>query len=393
MAPGYWPGSLIAMASKARAEKTFADLEPQLQDLSEWMFHHPERALQEFETSRRLAGWLEAYGAVTYPAYGLATAFEVTVGTQGPRVVLCAEFDALPEVGHACGHNLIATAALGAFASLAEQADELGVRVTLLGTPAEEAYGGKVDLIAAGAFDDAAAAMMVHPAAVDALDPNILAVRHISVEYRGKDAHAAFAPQVGINALDAFVQAYVNISTLRQSLYPTDKVHGIVTHGGDAPNIIPSRTTSSWYVRAPEAVRLAELSAKVDACFEAAARATGCALSITQSGHTYQELQTNSHLAATFAANAARLGRKLLRGDDLPVGATGSTDMGNVSQLIPSIHPFMSIDSLPAVNHQPEFAKHTLGPAGHRMLRDGALAMAWTIIDLAVEDGFGRLTD
>ena len=255
-------------AMKHRAQNAFQSVEGDLQQLSRWMYEHPEIAFQEHDTSARLAAFLEHHGfVVEYPAYGLDTAFEAKAGKGGPNVVICAEYDALPGVGHACGHNLIAGSALGAGVALAELTEELGITVTVLGTPAEERFGGKVDLIEAGAFDNVTAAMMVHPAPQDVLDPAMLAVSHIDVEFEGKASHAAFAPGEGLNALDAFVQSYVNVSTLRQTFGATDKVHGIITHGGDAPNVIPDFTRSSWYIRADSKVSLQELEARVHASF------------------------------------------------------------------------------------------------------------------------------
>lgn len=377
---------------KQRATTAYETVEADLRDLSRWMYEHPEIAHQEHDSSARLAAFLEHHGfRVEYPAYGLETSFEAKAGTAGPNVVICAEYDALPRVGHACGHNIIAAAALGAGTALAPLVDELGITVTILGTPAEERYGGKVDLLKAGAFEEVTAAMMIHPATRDVLDPVTLAVSHLEVEYHGRASHAAFAPQEGINALDAFVQAYVNISTLRQALLPTDKVHGIIEEGGDAPNVIPSYSRSSWYVRAESNVRLQELEARVHAAFEAAAVATGCDVEISQSGHPYDDMQTNHTLAALFAENSSSLGRSLSHGHEMPTGASGSTDMGNVSHKVPSIHPFLSIDSLPAVNHQPEFAAHTITPQGEKAIRDGALAMAWTVIDLAERELWDEL--
>ncbi len=375
------------MDRKELTRARVAEVFDTLRELSHWMYDHPETAYQEKESSARLVQFLRDAGfEVEYPAYGLDTAFAARVGTDGPHVVICAEYDALPKIGHACGHNIIATAALGAGYALAPLTDELGFRLTVLGTPAEEHYGGKVDLIEAGAFNDATAAMMIHPAPLDVVDPNVIAVAHIDVEFHGKEAHASAYPQLGVNALDAFVQAYVNIATLRQALYPTDKIHGIITHGGDAPNIIPAYTRSSWYVRAESRQRLDELMTKVLACFEAAATATGCSHHVDHVGHTYEELISNELMVELFQKNAGRLGRLMLRGDDLPPSQTGSTDMGNVSKLVPTIHPMLSINSMPAVNHQPEFASHTVTPAGDKAIEDGAVAMAWTVIDLAEGD-------
>jgi len=378
---------------KERAEQAFAAVEPELLEISHWLYEHPEPAFQEYESSARLAEFLSGKGfSVEYPAYGLDTAFAARAGSSGPEVVICAEYDALPGVGHACGHNIIATAAAGAGAALAAMAEELGIRVTVLGTPAEEKYSGKVDLINAGAFEGAAASMMIHPSDDDTVDPNVLAVHHLIVEFRGKDAHAASSPWEGLNALDAFIQAYVNTATLRQAMYPTDKLHCIITHGGDAPNIIPSYTRSEWYVRAATSARLDELMTRVQACFDAAASATGCTVEVSNSGHPMIDLISNPVLTDLYQANTTALGRPMQRGADRDPSKAGSTDMGNVSHVVPAIHPMLDIHPDGAVNHQPEFAAHTITADGDRAVRDGALAMAWTIIDLAEGDRWSQLS-
>jgi amidohydrolase len=369
---------------KQVAADRFATVETELQEISQWMYDNPEIAYEEHDTSARLVDFLRSHGFdVEYPSFGLDTAFAARVGEAGPEVVICAEYDALPEVGHACGHNIIATAALGAGVALADAAQQLGFRVRVQGTPAEESYGGKVDLINNGAFEGAALSMMIHPSPSDVVDPNFLGVAHIDVEFHGKESHAAFAPQLGINALDAAVQAYVNVSTLRQAMYPTDKVHGVITYGGGAPNVIPAYTAMSWYVRAATTSRLDELYGKVIACFEAAATASGCSYEVKPLGHTYTDLISDQLLVELYLSNSERLGRPMARGADRDPGAAGSSDMGNVSHVVPSIHPMLDIKSLPAVNHQKEFAAATVEPPGDLAIRDGALAMAWTAIDIA----------
>ena len=380
------------MDLKQQAAARFASVEDELRAISRWMYENPEIAYEEHESSARLASFLGSQGfAVEHPAYGIDTAFVARAGSAGPEVIICAEYDALPEVGHACGHNVIATAALGAGTALVDLADELGCRVTVLGTPAEEAKGGKVDLINAGAFEGAAAAMMIHPAPREVLDPRMLAVSHIDIEFFGKESHAAFAPQLGINALDAAVQAYVNVSTLRQALYPTDKVHGVITYGGGVANVIPAYIAMSWYVRADTQERLDELEARVLDCFDAAATATGCTWSKTQLGHPYDSMVNNEVLVEAFGRNISALGRTMTRGTDHPPGAAGSSDMGNVSQVVPSIHPMLDIKPGTAVNHQKEFAAATITPNGEQAIRDGALGMAWTIIDIATGDHWDEL--
>ena len=382
------------MDRKAAAEERFGAVEADLQEISRWMYEHPETAYVEHETSAKLVGFLGRNGFdVEYPAHGLDTAFVARAGSEGPEVVICAEMDALPSVGHACGHNIIATAAVGAGVAVAEMAGELGLRVTVLGTPAEEHHGGKVDLIEAGAFEGVTASMMIHPSPRNVVDPSMLAIHHFEVEFRGKDAHAAAAPWEGLNALDAFVQLYINVSTFRQHMYPTDKMHGIITHGGDAPNIIPSHTKSEWYVRAATKERLEELMERFRAFVDAAASATGCAVDVAFSGHEYTEMVNNPLMAELFVANSEALGRPMGRDADEDSSAAGSTDMGNVSRVVPSIHPMIGMDTEGAVNHQPEFAAHTITPDGEKAIRDGALGMAWTIIDLAEQELWGSLSE
>ena len=380
------------MGTKAMASQAFDGVAQELRDLSRWIYEHPEIAFEERETSAKVVDFLGRNGFdVEYPAYGLDTAFAARVGSSGPEVVICCELDALPEVGHACGHNIIATAAAGAGVALAPLADELGIRVTVLGTPAEEMHGGKVDLINAGAFSDAAASIMIHPSNDDVADRQFLAISHITVDFHGKASHASSEPQLGINALDAAVQAYVNVSTLRQSLYPTDKTHGVITYGGGAPNVIPEHTSMAWYVRALTKERLDEVYAKVVACFDAAALATGCRVEIKPIGHPYTDIVPNPVMAELYVSNSEELGRPMLRGTDFDPAMSGSTDMGNVSYEVPSLHPMLSIHAEPATNHQREFAAHTLTPHGEAAIRDGALGMAWTIIDLAEGDRWGEL--
>jgi amidohydrolase len=379
------------MSRKETAEEAFTAVEGELRTISRWMYENPELGFKEFESSRRLAEYLGGHGfSMVYPAHGLDTAFEATAGTSGPRVVICCEYDALPEVGHACGHNIIATAALGAGIAVAGLADQLGIRVTVLGTPAEEGGGGKVELINAGAFEDAAAAMMIHPSPQDELDPSFQARESFSVEYFGKETHAAFAPQVGINALDGFVQAYLNVATLRQHLLGSDRVHCIINHGGDASNIIPAYTRSTWGIRSATNERLQELIPKVKACFEAAAIATGCRVEVTSVDHPYLNMVNNRVMTSLFKANSEGLGRPMPLEAEL--GAQGgSSDMGNVSQVVPSIHPMIGLASAGAVNHQKEFAAATITESGDQAIRDGALAMAYTVIDLAEQGLWNQL--
>lgn len=376
---------------REQATEAFNAIEDHLREISRWMYENPETAFEEYEASSRLADFLGSHGFdVDYPAYGLDTSFEARAGSSGPRVVITAEYDALPGVGHACGHNVIATSSAGAGIALAGLADELGIRVTVLGTPAEEGGGGKIDLLAAGAFEDCAASMMIHPSQKDMADPRILAAQGMTVTYKGKEAHAAGAPHAGINALDAFVAAYNAISTLRQQFEPGDRVHGVIDEGGVAPNVIPGRTVSRWIVRAQTAERFEELRARVLACFEAAARATGCEMELEYEGEPYVDLISDPLMTSLFTANAATLGREVPTFEETGERTFASTDMGNVSHVVPTIHPSLRIDT-EAVNHHPDFAAATITDSGERVIRDGALAMAYTVIDLATEDLWDRL--
>lgn len=379
------------MDHKEMATAAFDLVEDELRAISRWMYENPELGYEEHEASGRLTEFLRERGfEVTYPAYGLETAFEAQLGSTGPKVVICAEYDALPLVGHACGHNVIATSSLGAAAALADMVGELGIRLTVLGTPAEEGGGGKIDLLAAGAFEDTAAAMLIHPSPRDLADPRLLAAQGLTVTYTGKTAHAAATPDKGVNALDAFVQAYNNISTLRQQFEPTDRVHGVVHEGGAAPNVIPDRTVSQWIVRAATAERFEILRSRVLDCFEAAATATGCSVDISYEGDPYIDLVSNPLMVGLFAANSTALGRAMPTYAESGFETSASSDMGNVSHVVPTIHPSVSIETA-AVNHQPEFAAATITLSGEKAMRDGALAMAHTIIDMAVRDVWDRL--
>lgn len=354
--------------------------------LSHWIEANPELNFQETLACARLTEWLEEAGfEVERNVAGLATAF---VGTYGPGpliVAIVAEYDALPEVGHACGHNIISACAIGAGIALAAVAQDLGLQVRVIGTPAEEGGGGKIMMVEGGVFDDVHCALMIHPGPSDLVLPEVLAAQTLEVTYTGRTAHAGAFPERGINAGDALVVAQVAIGLLRQALMPGDRVHGIVTSGGEASNIIPALTTAEWMVRAPTAARLDELRAKIRNCFEAGAVATGAQLEILERP-VYADMRHDLDLTALYARNLAALGRSLdgKPGDPRRLDMTRfSTDMGNVSYVTPSIHPILGIDSAPAVNHQPEFTAATIAPAADRAIYDGAVALAWTAIDAA----------
>ncbi len=358
---------------------------PALFELSRSIHAHPELAFDEHRAVQAIARFVRDRGVVVEsPAYGLATAFNAHAGSGDRIVAICAEYDALPGIGHACGHNIIAAAAVGAFLGLKAVGPSLGLTVRLLGTPGEEAGdgAGKVRMLEEGAFEGVSAAMMIHPAPFDVLKPRMIAAAQFDVEYIGKESHAAFYPELGVNAADALSIAQVSLAFLRQSLLPTDRLHGIVTDGGQAPNIIPPRATGRFMVRADDNERLAVLLERVRACFEAGATATGAELRISGGSRPYVQVQHDDRLAEFFRLNSARLGRDF-SSDASQNRPSGSTDMGNVSVRVPSIHPFLGIDSWPAVNHQPTFTEHCITEGAQKALIDGAVAMAWTVVDLA----------
>ncbi len=356
--------------------------------LSHRIHDNPELKFEEVQASGWLAELLSVEGlSVEKPYCEMPTAFRATAGSGPLHIAICAEYDALPGIGHACGHNIIATAAAGAGITAAAIAGEIGATVSVVGTPAEEGGGGKIVILERGGFDDFHAAMMVHPSPIDIADMPYLAAQRLEVRYTGKAAHASSFPEKGINAADAITVAQVAIGLLRQHLRATDRVHGIVIKGGDAPNIVPSHTSAAYSVRARTLDQLEDVRSKVYRCFQAGALATGCEFEVIEGERAYAEVRNDPDILAAYKANAEALGRTFLEIEPSRLERTaGSTDMGNVSLKIPSIHPSIGINSWPAVNHQPEFAAHGVTPDGDRAVYDGALAMAWTIIDIATDE-------
>jgi amidohydrolase len=377
----------VADAKEAARERV-TQARDELVALSHRIHANPELGFEEEQACAWLCELLEGAGFQVERGVGdLPTAFAAQAGSGPLHVVVCAEYDALPAVGHACGHNLIAAMAAGAGMALARVADDAGLRVTVLGTPAEEGGGGKILLLKRGAFDGAHAAMMVHPSPYEQPEMPIIAVNHLKVAYTGKEAHASAYPFLGVNAADALVVAQTAIGLLRQHLRPSDRVHGIVTKGGDAANIIPAHTTADWMVRAADLEQLEEVRAKVARCFEAGALATGATLELSEDHDPYSEMRHDHELSALYQRNAEALGRTFMGRSDR---GAGSTDMGNVSLALPSIHPTIGIDSLPAVNHQPEFTASCATPAADQAVVDGAVAMAWTAIDAAADQALSE---
>jgi amidohydrolase len=343
---------------------------------------NPELGFEEKHAATLLADTVAKAGLeVRRDVFGLPTAFASECGGAAhPRLAILAEYDALPGIGHACGHNLIATAALGAALALAKL-DRLPGRVVLLGTPAEEGGGGKELMARVGAFDGVDAAMMVHPAGANLATMPSLAVASVHACYCGRSAHASAMPQEGINALDGLITAYQAIAQLRQHIRQTERIHGIITEGGMAPNIVPERAAGQFYVRAADAETLAALKKRVEGCFRAGAEASGATLELDWRGVDYLELRSSAPLSDAWQANAEALGRTIMAREDIPAGWAGSTDMGNVSQRVPAIHPLIAAAPPEIVIHNPAFAHWAGSDMGDKAALDGAKSLAMTALD------------
>jgi len=343
----------------------------------------PELAFEERFASALLVEALRDAGLeVTEGAYGLPTAFCAEFGASaGPCVAVLAEYDALPGIGHACGHNLIATAGIGAGIALAALGRQLPGRVRVLGTPAEEHGCGKELMAREGALVGVDAAMMMHPSSINLVNMPCVCMAEVDVVYRGQSAHAAAMPERGINALDALVLAYQGIAALRQHIRSTERIHGIFTDGGQAPNVVPERAAGRFYVRAATRPELAALKPRVEGCFRAGAAATGTELELQWGAADYLDIRYNEPLASAFRTNAEQLGREFFPYEKLPPGLQGSTDMGNVSQRVPSIHPMLAAAPPHCTIHNPEFAKWAGSEMGDAAAIDGAKALAMTALD------------
>lgn len=362
---------------------TIDGLRAELVEISHAIHDHPELAFEETFASGLLGKTLASHGlAVESGAFGLPTAYASSFGRKGaPSVAILSEYDALPGIGHACGHNIIATIGLGAALALSRLGNNLQGYVRYLGTPAEERGGGKEVMARHGAFEGVDAAMMVHPAGFDMSCMPSIALAELEAVYHGRAAHASAMAHRGLNALDAVISAYQSIAQLRQHIQQTERIHGIITDGGLAPNIVPERAACRYYIRARNGVELAELKKRVSACFEGAALSTGTRLELKWGQVDCLDLKNNTPLADSYVANAKRLGREFLDPDLLPPGLSGSTDMGNVSHRVPSIHPLIAVSPPSVVIHNADFTAYARSPKGDQAVIDGAKALAMTALD------------
>jgi amidohydrolase len=353
----------------------------QLIQLSLNIHDNPELGFEEEKASAWLTGYLEENGFhVERGIAGLATAFRATYGQGRPRIALLAEYDALPKIGHGCGHNIIATSAVGAAVASKSIINQLGGSIVVLGTPGEEVFGGKIDMVKAGAFKEIDVAMIVHPDVHNMVNIQALSCSSLEVEFFGQPAHAAAQPYKGINALEAMILAFTSINSLRQHIRSEARIHGIITDGGEAPNVVPAHSAAVFLIRAQDDEYLAELKDKVLNCFTGASIASGARLEYRWRERAYTSMKNNSNLAGLFKQNLESLGRHVEAFN--PDFGFGSTDMGNVSQVVPSIHPTIAIASPEVFIHTQEFASAAASEAGHEGFMDAAKAMAMTVADI-----------
>jgi amidohydrolase len=355
----------------------------ELSDLSQRIHDNPELGFQEFRAAAWLTDYLEKNGfEVERGLYDLPTSFRARFGKGHPVVAFLAEYDALPELGHGCGHNLIAASSVGAGLAAKEAVAVAGGTVLVIGTPAEELYGGKVTMAQRGAFSQLDAAMMVHPGGHDAALTEALACQGLNVEFFGKSSHAAGRPERGINALEAMVLSFNAIDSLRQHINSKARIHGIITDGGQAANVVPAHSAGSFLIRATDLVYLKELKERVLNCFKGSALATGCRIEYRWDELCYAPMLNNLTLAKLFVRNMHQIGRKTRLAD--PRQGFGSTDFGNVSQLLPGIHATVSIGQRVGT-HSPQFVEAAVSEKAFKAMLDAAKALAMTAADLLLE--------
>jgi amidohydrolase len=373
-------------AVKTDIQRALDGLAGELEDLSRKIHDHPELGYQEVQAAGWLAAFLESKGFhVERAVGGVPTAFRATIdgAGRGPTVAIMCEYDALPTIGHACGHNIIATSGAGAGAGLAAVRSRLPAgRVQVIGTPAEEGGGGKVKLLRAGVFEGVDCAMMIHGFDRTILHQDLLGIVRTDFEYAGKAAHAAADPWVGVNALDACIQTFNAVSMLRQQVRPDCRIHGIIVNGGAAANIIPEYAKATFYVRAPRIDTMWELHRRVVACAEGAARAAGATLTVTQHDMVYEPLKRNQALLDLFAMNMREPG--LVEGEPIP-DRLGSSDVGNVSQVLPTIQPMVAIAPTGMAIHTRDFVAAAVQPLAHAGMLAAAKTMAMTTYDLLAD--------
>ncbi len=374
------------MTQKEELHQIVLGLEKELRELSDYIFENPELGHEEYKSAQAHVELLEKHGfSVEKPYAGFETAFRATYnsGREGPTVAYLSEYDALPSIGHGCGHNMLGTIDTGAGIALSKVIEEVGGRVVVLGTPAEETSGTKVDMANQGVFDDIDVALCTHPSDENTMSGTSMAIHPIAFEFFGKPAHAAEAPEEGINALDAMLNLFNAINAMRQEMKPSARVHGIITHGGDAANVIPEYTRAEFYVRTLDMPYLEELSQKVINCAKGAALASGCEMQYDTFENIYKDMLTNNTLSEAYNQNASDCGIEMVPEKR---GANGSIDMGDVSHVVPSIHSYYSItDGERVIGHTPEFRDCTQTPFAYEMMLKVVETLARTGYDVLTQ--------
>jgi len=370
--------------AKQKAIEAVETARAELVEISLDIHAHPELAMKETRAAGLIADKLEARGfAVERGAWGMETAFKARWGEGPVTVAYLCEYDALPEIGHACGHNLIATTGLGGAYGLKAAVSPSEVTVLVLGSPAEEDIGGKAIMLERGAFEGVDVALMAHPAAIDIAAPPMYGVESCEAIYKGQAVHASIAPEAGINALDGLVTAYQAIAQLRQHMRRDARIHGIITYGGSAANVVPDRAEAKFLVRALQPAYLEELKARVERCFLAGAQASGASVEVKWAPYPYLPMHNNASLADAYKENALAVGRTF---PDIAVDSTGSSDQGNVSWALPAIHPTFNVGAF-AINHTQAFTEVAATDSAHQSMIEVGQALAMTGVDVVLDAG------
>lgn len=366
----------------SKMKELIEEIESELIELNEYIYQNPEIGLQEFKACKAHVNILKKHGFDVEEEYlGIKTAFKAAFdsGKPGPAIAYLAEYDALPDIGHGCGHNILGTTSTGAGIVLRKLISDIGGKVVVFGTPAEETFGAKVDMADKGAFKDIDVAMASHPSDKHTKSGSSLAMEAIQFTYKGKTAHAAAQPEEGINALDAAINTFNNINALREHIRPDARVHGIIKEGGKAANIVPDLAVCQFYVRATTKKYLLELIEKVKNCARGASLAAGTELEITNYETSFDNLVTNQTLLEAYCKNLINMGVEKIEEAEKQ---SGSTDAGNVSLVCPTIHPYFSISDKKLVGHTIEFAEATITPYAYEEMKKTIGVLVLTAVDV-----------
>ena len=365
-----------------KLENKFSEIFGDLKELNEYIYKNPELGRKEFKACEAHKNLLKKYGFEIEENYiGIPTAYlaKYSSGKKGIKIGYLAEYDALPEIGHGCGHNILGTTSIGAGILLKEYIDEFGGEVLIFGTPAEETFGAKVDMAEAGCFDDIDVAMISHPTGKNhEKSGTSQAMEALQFTFRGKTAHAAGDPYNGINALDGVIQFFNSVNALRQQTKDSARIHGIISNGGEAANIIPDLAVANFYVREATTKDMLKLSERVKNCAKGAALATGTSLEIENYEYTFKHLVTNEKLSSIYTKNLELQGIK-----DIPMSdPTGSSDCGDVSHHCPTIHTYFPISKCELTGHSLEFAKATITEEAYKGMKEAIFALVMTGKDI-----------